>query len=187
MIPRFLGSLETCDEKDRVRALPALPTFHHCGICAVRVLYQQSTADFSAAESSRTRSLCAYVSGTDRPCWHELHLRPGRKAGFGFPAARARFSGHRCPRTQAGARPIEKIPRRLGKPVDVVRTLLRLRSGQALFVGGLGAMTKNSRAPASRVRSIPQTANRSETTSKETLIKSSLGRRGCGESATLSG
>jgi len=32
MIPRFLRSLETCNEKDRV---PALPAFHHRGICPV--------------------------------------------------------------------------------------------------------------------------------------------------------
>jgi len=111
-----LRNRETCDEKDPVRAMP---TFHDRGICAARwrVVYEQSTAELPVSESTGARSVCAHVSGTERPRRHELHLRSGRKAGFGFPAGRGRFSRRLCPRSQEAARPVEKIPRRLGKPV----------------------------------------------------------------------
>src|SRR4029077_10644770 len=98
----------------------ALPAFHQRGICPVprwHVLYQQRTADLSICESSGSCSLCAHVSGTECPRRHELLLRPWRTAGLGLPAARECFSRRRRPRTQATARPVEKISHRLGKSI----------------------------------------------------------------------
>ena len=154
----FSAIWRPCDEKDPVRPLP---TFHHRGICAVlqwRVHYQQSTADLRVAESSGARSLRAHVSGTERPRRHELLFRPRRKAGFGFPAAsdggRGGFSGRRCPRSQAAARPVEKIPLRLGKPVGSgADTLVRAISSCNLkmesppFSGRAGRDAEKLRAP----------------------------------------
>src|SRR5208337_3474117 len=131
------------DEKDPVYILPA---FRHRGICAVRRVSQQPTAGLRVSKPSGARSLYAHVSGAERPCLLELHLRSGRKAAFGLPAGRGRFSRRLCPRNQEAARPVEKVQRRLGKPVGrgadaPVRGAVPLISGCAQRLNPTGSFS----------------------------------------------